>query len=410
MSAILRGNTRMALASIKSSRWRSGLTIFGVIVAIVPVLTILGIGEGVKRQITDQIQSLGTNLITIRSGVVNSNDSPVKQFNALSGYTANASLTYKDLQVVKNSGVVDSFAPLGTVPGAITINEKRAPETPVLASTQALPDLLQQKVQHGDFFQDKEYGQNMAVIGRGAAERLFGEGVPLGRSFDFRGETFIVRGVFQRTDATPLSLTTDLNEAIIVPYQNVKDIIGQEPAISEIIARPNGDATSDDTVKKLTTDLRKAHGDEQDFSVITQAENLRIANSILNQLTAFITGVASIALLVSGISIMNIMLVSVTERMHEIGIRKAIGATKRQILGQFMTEAVLLSTAGGIIGIIIAFIIEYILRIATDLKPIITPEATLLVLLIAILVGVVFGSIPAAKAAQKDPIEALRHE
>lgn len=410
MSSVLRGNTRMAMASIKSTRWRSGLTIFGVVVAIVPVLTILGIGEGVKRQITDQIQSLGSELITVRSGPLNTTDSPVKQFSALNGYATTTPLTYKDLQVVKNSGVVDYVAPIGLVPGTVTVNDKKAPDAMVVASTQSIPDLFKQNIQHGDFFTDQQYGHNVAVIGRGAAEKIFGEGVPLGRSFDFRGETFIVRGVFQRTQATPMSFAVNLNDAIVIPYQNAKELIGQEPAISEIVTRPNGNMTPKETVDKIATDLRTAHGGEQDFSVTTQAENLKIVNNILGLLTAFVTGVAAIALLVSGISIMNIMLVSVTERMHEIGIRKAIGATKRQILGQFLTEAVILSTVGGIIGIALAFIIAHIIRVTTSLNPVITPEATLLVFIISVLVGALFGSVPAAKAAQKDPIEALRHE
>lgn len=410
MNPVVRGNTRMAMASLKSARWRSMLTIFGVIVAIVPVVTILGIGEGVKRQITGQIQTLGTDLITVRAGSVGESDNPLQQFNALNGYSTSSPLSYRDYQMVKRSDSVDRVAPLSIVPGKIVVNDKETPNTTVVATTEDLPDLLRLKVQHGDFFSDKQYGQNAAVIGRGAAESLFGEGVPLGRAFDFRGETFIVRGVLQRSDATPLSFATDMNDAVIIPYQNAKDLIGQEPAIYEMLTRANAESTTSDAVEKVNSELQRAHGGERDFSVVTQAENLRIVNRILSLLTTFVTGVAAIALLVSGISIMNIMLVSVTERMREIGIRKAIGATKRQILGQFMAEAVLLSATGGVIGIAISFLLAYILRITTDLQPVITWEVTVLVFMITVLVGVVFGSIPAAKAAQKDPIDALRHE
>lgn len=144
--------------------------------------------------------------------------------------------------------------------------------------------------------------------------------------------------------------------------------------------------------------------------MLTQSENLKIANRILSLLTALVSGVAAIALLVAGIGIMNIMLVSVTERMHEIGVRKAIGANRRQILGQFLWEAILLSVTGGIIGIIVSFAVQYFIRLLTTLQPVITWQSTVLVAGVSLIVGVVFGSVPALKAARKDPIEALRHE
>lgn len=410
MSPVIRGTIRMAIASLKNSRWRSGLTIFGVVVAIVPVLTILGIGEGVKRQITDQINTLGTDLITIRSGSLDNSANPVQQFTSLQGYNSSSPLTFKDYQVVKDIDSVDLVAPLSVIPGKVSINEKDMQHSTVVATTETLPKLLKQNIQHGDFFKDKQYGQNAAVVGRGAAENLFGEGVPLGRTFDFRGQTFVIRGVLQRSSSTPLSSMADLNNAIIISYENAKNLTGQAPPLYEIVARAHKTSDNMTAIKTITKRLQDTHGGERDFSVITQTENLRVVNRVLSLLTALVSGVAGIALLVSGISIMNIMLVSVTERMHEIGIRKAIGATKRQILGQFMTEAILLSTTGGAIGIVISFVIAYILRVTTPLQPVITWEATLLVFLLSIIVGVVFGSVPALKAAQKDPIEALRHE
>jgi putative ABC transport system permease protein len=165
-----------------------------------------------------------------------------------------------------------------------------------------------------------------------------------------------------------------------------------------------------EAVRKANASLTKSRGGEKDFSIVTQEENLQVVNKILGQITALVSGVAAIALLVSGISIMNIMLVSVTERMHEIGVRKAIGATRRQIIGQFLSEAIILSVAGGIIGIILSFLVEYFIRLWTSLEPVITWKDSLLVLAVTLIVGVVFGSIPALKAARKDPIDALRYE
>lgn len=410
MNPVIRGNFRMAWASIKSTKWRSGFTMFGVIVAVVPVLTILGIGEGVKRQIGEQVGSLGADLITIRPGNLASDDDPLKQFNSLSGYSTGGILTKKDVGAVSSVPTVDKVAPLSLVPGTVSVNDDTSAEGIVVASNQYLPDLLQVSVQHGDFFKDKEYGRYVAVVGRGAAETLFGEGVPLGRAFDFRDQTFVVRGVLERSDTTPLSFSRDLNNAVIIPTQIATELMAQDPPIYEMLATPKEGATAEATVKSINDAMLKSRGGEQDFSVVTQAENLRVANRILTLLTAMVTAVAGIALIVSGIGIMNIMLVSVTERMHEIGVRKAIGATKRQILGQFLAESVILSTTGGVIGVGIALVLQYVIRIGTEVEPVITWEAVLLVLGVSWLVGVIFGSIPAIKAAKKDPIDALRYE
>lgn len=409
MNSVIRGDIGMALASLRSTRWRSLFTMFGVVVAVVPVLTILSIGEGVERQIHGQIHNLGSDLITVRPGVVSESDNPFKQFNNLSGYTTTGTLTEADFKVVKKVNTIRQATPLSVIPGAVTINDRTIQNTFVVATTEDLPKLINHSVQYGEFFGASDVNRRIAVVGRGTAEELFGEGVPLGRAFEFRGENFIVGGVLERFSDVPLSYNTDFNNAIIIPYSTAKDIANNAP-IYEILAKPTSLNDEGVAVKDVTSVLSQSRGGQKDFSVITQAENQRIVSRILTLITALVSGVAAIALLVSGISIMNIMLVSVAERMHEIGVRKAIGATRRQIVGQFLAEAVLLSVGGGIIGVALSFVVMYFVRLATELQPVITWSAALLVLLITFAVGVIFGSIPALKAARKHPIDALRHE
>ena len=154
--------------------------------------------------------------------------------------------------------------------------------------------------------------------------------------------------------------------------------------------------------------LTASHGGQQDITVLRQDENLLVANDMLRLLTTFVTSIAAISLLVGGIGIMNIMLVSVSERTHEIGIRKAIGATNRQIRNQFMAEAVVLSFVGGIVGVVLSYLVNFILRIYTNFQPVITLPVIFAAVGVSLLVGITFGTIPAIKAARKDPIEALR--
>lgn len=409
MSAVIRGNVRMAWSSIKSTRWRSGFTMLGVVVAVVPVLTILGIGEGVKRQISDQVADFGTGLLTIRPGFDENSSNPLTQFHSLSGYSTSGTFTARDLAAVESVESVDMVAPLSVVPGKVSAGTQPAREGFVIGTTENFPALLKQNVRHGDFFTELDQNRAMAVVGRSVAESLFGDSVPLGRAFDFRGETFVVRGVLEKLEVAPLSFTADFNNAIIIPYQKAVELAGEVP-IYEMMARPKDEQNITGAARDITTALERSRGGETNFSVLTQAESQRVVNRILALLTALVSGVAAIALLVSGIGIMNIMLVSVTERMHEIGVRKAIGATKRQILGQFMAEAVLLSAAGGIIGIVLSFVVAFLIRLTTQLEPVITWQATVLVATVSLLVGVLFGAFPALKAARKDPIDALRYE
>lgn len=399
----------MAIASIRGTRWRSGFTMLGVVVAVVPVLLILGIGEGVKRDIAEQVQSLGRNLLIVRPGSIEKKGNVIDQFSVLNGYSAAGAFTKADYDAVRQVKTVGQLAPLSLVPGAISVDKTVIKQPFVIGTTGDFPSLMNQPVRHGDFIGDADKNRRVAVLGREAAEQIFGENIPLGRAFDFRGQTFVVRGILEESSVAPFSFTSNFNYAVIIPYDVGIELSGSS-AINEMLIRPTEGTSLETAGADITTALQTARGGATDFSILTQAQNLQVANRILTLLTGLISAIAAIALLVSGIGIMNIMLVTVTERMHEIGVRKAIGATKRQIMGQFMAEATLLSLAGGVIGIIAALICEYLISVFTPLQPIITWQMMVLVVGVSLTVGVVFGGVPALKAARKDPIAALRHE
>ncbi len=208
----------------------------------------------------------------------------------------------------------------------------------------------------------------------------------------------------------PLSEQADFNKAIFIPNDVAEDLTNNTAPTYEVFVQPEQAKELNVVVGRLQSNLDKAHGGQSGFSVQSGSKSLETTGSILDLLTRMIAGIAAISLLVGGIGIMNVMLVSVAERTHEIGIRKAIGATNRQIMSQFMIESSVLSVAGGLIGIGIAYSLALLMRWFTSFKPSISLKVVLVATGVSLLVGVLFGTVPAIKAARKDPIEALRSE
>lgn len=413
MTSVTRGNIKMAIASLRGSKLRSFLTMLGIIIGIVSVITVVGIGEGIKHQVSTQINQLGRDLITIRPGqlVSRSNGGSISGVNLFTGVSSYGSLTQQDLQIVQKTPGVKQSVPLGLVTGNVQVDTGSNASNPIIATSADLPTILQQQMAYGSFFdQDVSEEPNVAVLGAGAADALFHERAPLGRSFNFLGQTFVIRGIVSRFDTNPLSLSADFNNSIFIPYKTAQALTNNNTQLFEILAKPDDPRKTNTTVDAITSGLLKAHQNQQKFTVLRQDETLAVTNNILDLLTRLIAGIAAISLLVGGVGIMDVMLVSVAERMHEIGIRKALGATNRQILSQFMIESTVLSLTGGIIGIIVAFIVDFILHTFTSLTPYITWQIVVLATLVSLAVGIIFGSIPALKAARKDPINALRNE
>ncbi len=400
----------MALAAIGAARWRSFLTMLGVIIGVTSVVTIVSLGEGVKHQLTGQIKHAGADLITIRGGRLATRDSSGKiaKVNLLDLF-AGVNLSDADYQTVQKIPDLSVVAPFAAVPGVPKSSDgQRGSGASIVATNNQGAQALNQNVIYGAFFEERDNDSPVAVIGKRVAEDLFKENVPIGKSFELRGQKLTVRGIFQEFEASPLTPGVDYNNAIFIPYTYAKQLAGGSLQPYQILVRPAKGQSVAQTADKLTSALTAAHGGQTDFTVLQAQDNIELAGSALNLLTSLVSAIAGISLFVGGIGIMNIMLVAVSERTHEIGIRKSVGATNQQILNQFLIEAVVLSGTGGILGVLASLLVNYLLRIFTPLQPVITLPIMGVAVLVALAVGVFFGITPALKAARKDPIEALR--
>lgn len=410
-NSLTRGHLRSGLDSVRSQKLHSFWTMLGVIIGVASVITIIGIGQGVRQQVSGQIHHLGKNLITIQPAPLHpGSGGGNNSVRLLTNLGVSGSVSSEDVTTIAKTKGVAASAPLSVVTGTVRGDNGSYNGGFVLGTSGDLPSLLNQSVAYGSFLDSGDVGSNAAVLGPDAAQALFDEDVPLGRSFTFHGQTFIVRGIFNSFNNAPLNQVTDFNKAIFIPIGLANQLTNNASPIYEVLAKPTDTSKTAQVAAAIRHNLNSAHGGQSNLTVAQGNQNLTSSNDVLNLLTGLVAGVAAISLLVGGLGIMNVMWVSVAERTREIGIRKAVGATNRQILSQFIVEATILSLGGGVIGIIIALLIDVGLRLATNLQPAIHWPIVALAAGVSFVVGVIFGSVPALKAARRDPIEALRSE
>ncbi len=404
------GNYHMAVQNLRRSKWRTFFTMLGIIIGITSVVTVVSLGEGLKAHITGQINQLGNDVVSVRPGKLLSKNGTSTGLN-LYALLAPSTLSTRDVGSIRHLPFVQNATPIEFVTSSASSDKGEFDNVFVAGTGTNFADTVHQKVQYGGYFTNDDSSGNFAVIGSDIAHNMFGILNPVGESLSIMGQDFIVRGVLAPSAGGLLSVAqADYNSSIFIPDSEAEQLTAGHTNILQILTRVKPGTNVDQAVKGINAAVAKNHGGSGDFTVLKQDQLLGVTSQVLNTITGFITAIAGISLLVGGIGIMNIMLVSVSERTREIGIRKAIGATSRQIRQQFLTEGLVLSVAGGVIGVIVSLAINLLVKIYTDWDPVVSLWIVLLAVGVSISFGIIFSLIPAIKAARKDPITALRGE
>jgi putative ABC transport system permease protein len=405
-------SVRIALRSIGANKMRSGLTMLGIIIGVMAVITMLSIGRGMQNTVTAQISSMGTNLLFIRPG--NTQAGGVRQNENA------ATLTLDDADALMSLPNVVSVAPTIDGMGQLAYLGNNAVGR-LIGVTPEYQDTMNANVASGEFVSASQVTGRSAVVVLGSqiATTLFDTADPVGQSIRISGQTFRVIGVMESKGGTGF-MNQDTQIFVPITTAGSRLVGGNRYRGGNVVANINVKITDtsvqDAVVQDISDVLRERHHVvfQDDFTIQSQQDTLNALNQVTAAFTIFLGGIAGISLVVGGIGIMNIMLVSVTERTREIGLRKAVGARKRDILIQFLTEAMVLSLAGGVIGIllgaIIARIISGISMGTTTLQTAVDIDAIMLAIIFSLAVGLFFGSYPASRAAGLHPIDALRYE
>ncbi len=410
-------NIRLALRSLVANKLRAILTMLGIIIGVAAVITLVSVGQGVQQVVVSEFEGLGNNLLFVIPGQPDAN-----QFGP-PGSSTRAELTNDDYQTLADPLNVPDLvgvAPLYERPAIVTRGGEET-RTTITGTTTDFTSIRDFYPVLGDFFSDQDVtsAARVAVLGQSVYEQLFPDGeLPIGQTIRINNVNFRVIGLMEEKGGSGFN---DQDDLILVPLNTAQRRLfparrpDGEYRVDQILAQVVDESRQDAAIVEMTLALRQSRGvtfrDEDDFTILSQAEVVGALGQITGVLTVFLGVIAGISLLVGGIGIMNIMLVSVTERTREIGLRKAVGAKRRQILWQFLTEAIILSSIGGLIGLALgvggAFLIS---SLSDTLDATVAWNSVALAIFFSAAVGLFFGIYPATRAAGLNPIDALRYE
>jgi putative ABC transport system permease protein len=387
---------RVAVDALRASRLRSGLTMLGVVIGVAAVVILVAIGSGAKQEVEQQVEGLGSNLLLIVPGKVNFGSAPTVSRLRLDDVDA----------VTRIVGDRDRVA-LSLSSGETVRAGNRSRFTTVLGVLDTTPKVFVRRLARGTYLtrSDVDTGRRVAVLGSAVATALFGQRDPVGAQLTIAGVRFRIVGVFAELGQ---SLGVNRDEEVHIPITTAQRVFDTSRVDAMAVKAPDR-ATLSSMADRIVATLHKRHPDTE-FSAVTQEQILGVLGDILGILTGVLAAIAGISLLVGGVGVSNIMLVSVRERTKEIGLRKAVGARPRDIGVQFLLEAVLLTTVGGVIGIGIGIGTALVVAALTPVPAVVTWWSVALAFGVSAGVGIAFGVVPAQRAGRLDPVVALRTE
>lgn len=407
MGLLLRTHLSIALDSLHRNRARTFLSALGIAIGVASIVLIMSLTGGIGSLISASSDKNNANLILVRPSTGKElAENLIDELTANNQY-AKSSLTLDDTTSIAKLGNIEAVAPIASNISAVTIGDKSYQSINVVATNADLIKTAKLALKNGQFFEESGTHNNAAVIGHDLATKLFGTTDILARTFQYDDQKFIIIGVLEKTDSPINYNGVDFDNSILIDI-NFANSFESSIQIQQINVRTTTTDSTESVAEEIKTKLTNSKKGDTTFQVLTGSSNFQPAGSLLSIISSMLTLVASISLIVGGVGIMNIMLVSVSERTREIGIRKAVGASSGNILLQFLFESIILSFIGGIMGIALGYATAFAISLITPFAPHISWSILGITCLTSLIVGVIFGVYPAAKAATKDPITSLK--